>query len=93
MAKVLDTVDRTDAELAAAMRGAVPVEGFVRRLAERHGIAYAAAPTDAVAAAISRLSDAEHQPDGTEDLLLALARAGVISPEERLELHAAYLRQ
>ena len=45
------------------------------------------------AAAASRLSDAEVQPDETADLLLAIYRAGVISNDENIALYNAHLRQ
>jgi hypothetical protein len=77
----------------AAIAGRVSVSAFVKRLAARAGVAYRPELTDQIAASISRLSDAEHVPDGVEDLLLALQRAAAITEAERFGLHAAYLRQ
>lgn len=38
-------------------------------------------------------SGAGFGPDEIEDMLIALTRAGVISEQQRFDLHAAYLRQ
>ena len=49
---------------------------------------------DTFVSAVTRLcSDIEVTLDRTERLLVGLARAGVISDEQRFELHAGYLRQ
>jgi hypothetical protein len=66
---------------------------WIREAARRHGVRFREAPVDTFAAAVSRLSDAAVQLDQTEQLLLALARAGVVSDTQRFALHAAYLRQ
>ena len=63
-------------------------------LAHRHGITAAPKPVDTFVSAVTRLcSDVEVTLDHTERLLVGLARAGVISDEQRFELHAGYLRQ
>ena len=63
-------------------------------LAHRHGITAAADPVDTFVNAVTRLcSDSEVTFDHTERLLLGLARAGVVTDEQRFVLHAAYLRQ
>ena len=63
-------------------------------LAHRHGITAAAEPVDAFVNTMTRLcSDIEVTFDHTERLLIGLARAGVISDEQRFELHAGYLHQ
>ena len=63
-------------------------------LAHRHGITGAAEPVDAFVSAVTRLcSDVEVTLDHTECLLVGLTRAGIISDEQRFELHAGYLRQ
>jgi formylmethanofuran dehydrogenase subunit E-like metal-binding protein len=63
--------------------------GFARL----HEVAYQPTLDGAFAADVSRLSDAEVVPDAVEDLLQALTRAGVITHELRLVLHAIYLRE
>ncbi len=87
-AKTIDPIT-----LADALTGRAPVAAFVAGLATDRVVAYIPVVADALAGAISRLSDAEHAPDSTEDHLVALARAGVITEGERFALHAAYLRQ
>jgi hypothetical protein len=69
------------------------IAAFVRRLATEHGIAYRPTALDALAAAISRLADDETAPYETADLLLCLARAGVLAEPKRFALHAACLRE
>ena len=58
-----------------------------------HGITAAPAPIDAFADAAARLSDAEVTFDHIERLLLGLARANLVTDEQRFALHAAYLHQ
>ena len=65
----------------------------ISTLAWTHGITAEPAPIDAFADAAARLSDAEVTFDRTERLLLGLARADLITDEERFALHAAYLLQ
>ena len=63
-------------------------------LARRHDISAAAEPVDTFVEAATRLyGDAEVTFDHTERLLLGLARAGIVTDEQRFALHAAYLRQ
>ncbi|OYV24660.1 MAG: hypothetical protein B7W99_01190 [Rhodospirillales bacterium 20-58-10] len=75
------------------MNDGTNIAAFARDLAARHGVTFADNALDRFATAVSRLSDAEVQPVATEDLLVALARAGVISTHDGLVLHDAYLRQ
>ena len=58
-----------------------------------HGITAEPAPIDAFADAAARLSDAEVTFDHIEGLLLGLARANLVTDEQRFALHAAYLHQ
>ena len=53
----------------------------------------APAPIDGFADAAARLSDAEVTFDYIERLLLGLARANLVTDEQRFALHAAYLHQ
>lgn len=66
---------------------------WIRDQARRHGVTFAETPVDTFAAGVSRLSDAGVQLDETEQLLLALERAGIVSGTQSFALHAAYLRQ
>ncbi len=87
-AKTIDPIT-----LADALAGRAPVALFVAGLAADRGVTYVPAVGDALAGAISRLSDAAHVSDSTEDRLIALVRAGAITEGERFALHAAHLRQ
>jgi hypothetical protein len=69
------------------------VAAAISTLAWTHGITAEPAPIDAFADAAARLSDAEVIFDRTERLLLGLARADLITDEQRFALHAAYLHQ
>ena len=69
------------------------VDVYVRQLARKNRVQYKPASTDALAATFARLSDAEHNPDEIEHLLLALSRAGIITRQARFKLHTAYLKQ
>ncbi len=69
-AKTIDPIT-----LADALTGRAPVAAFVAGLAADRGVSYIPVVGDALAGAISRLSDAEHVPDSTEDRLVALTRA------------------
>lgn len=86
--------DRTDhLDIAAALRSGANVAALVRDLAHAHSVSSAASPVDMFAGAVSRLADADVQTDETEDLLVALTRAGVISSTDSMALHATHLRQ
>lgn len=87
------TTDLDLTGLNGAIAGKTKAATWVRDTARRHGVTFAETPVDAFAAAVSRLSDAGVQLDQTEQLLLALARAGIVTDAQRFALHAAYLRQ
>ena len=76
-----------------ALRPAGPAEVTIRDLAREHGVTYEPTPLDAFATDASRLSAAEVTPDAVEDLLQALARAGVVPVRESILLLADYLRE
>ena len=70
------------------------VEAFILELAATHGVRYVRGPYDDLAIAlITRLDDVEAVMDDIENLLLALARAKVISTREMISLHFAYFRE
>lgn len=76
------------------MSGVSDAAAAIGTLARRHGISVAAESVDVFADAAARLcGDAEVTFDHTERLLLGLARAGIVTDEQRFALHAAYLRQ
>ena len=91
LARPAGRTDRID--IAAALRSGANVAGFVRDLAQAHGVSSADSTLDTFARAASRLSDAEVQTDETEDLLVALVRAGIITSTDSMALQAAHLRQ
>ena len=65
----------------------------ISTMAWTHGITAAPAPIDGFADAAARMSDAEVTFDHIERLLLGLARANLVTDEQRFALHAAYLHQ
>lgn len=79
--------------LEDAITGKTKAARWIHDTARQHGVSYTDLPLDRFAAAVSRLSDADVQFDQTEELLLALARAGIVSSTQSFGLHAAYLRQ
>lgn len=86
----------TDTDLAGlddVIAGKTKAASWIRHTARRHGVTFTEAPVDTFAVAVSRLSDAGIRLDHTEQLLLALARAGIVSDTHRFALHAAYLPQ
>lgn len=87
------TAEISQADLDAARSGRISVSIFARQLAHAHKIEAATGHLDTFAAAASRLADAEVCPDATEDLLVALVRAGVISSADSMALQAAHLHQ
>ncbi len=69
------------------------VAAEIADLGRRHNVIYRHTELDELAYHFSRLSDAEVTPDDTENLLIALVRAGVISDAQSMQLLGAYLRQ
>lgn len=65
----------------------------IRALAQQHQVTYIETPNDVLAHHITRLSGDDVELDDTEQLLVALQRAGHISRAEVVRLQAAYLRQ
>ena len=85
-----DTLDRsTEPDLS----GVGDVATAISTLAWMHGVTAAPEPVDTFADAAARLCDTGVTFDHIERLLLGLARAGVVTDEQRFALHAAYLRQ
>lgn len=76
------------------MNGMGDATAVVSALARRYGITTASEPVDAFADAVTRLcGDARVTFDHIERLLLGLARAGIVTDEQRFALHATYLLQ
>jgi hypothetical protein len=62
-------------------------------LARQHGVTYTSMPLDKLGDAMARLAGDDMELDDTERLLLALERAGHLSPADANRLHVAYMRQ
>lgn len=69
------------------------VAAAISTLAWTNGVTAQPQPIDTFADAAARLCDTEITLDHIEHLLLGLARARVITDEQRFALHAAYLLQ
>jgi hypothetical protein len=70
------------------------VADYVRELADRHSITYTQTELDRFAETASRLvGDDLAPPDETENLLVALFRAGVIDGPTRTRLLARHINQ
>ena len=65
----------------------------VQRIAREHNVVFKRAPIDDLTDAASRLAGSEVAFDDTEQLLVALGRAGVLNGRDSVMLHAAHLRQ
>lgn len=65
---------------------------YVRQLAKREGIAFAPTYADLWAKAVTTLAGDEVKSDKTDDLLVALTRAGKLSPRDMTRLVIAHHR-
>jgi hypothetical protein len=65
----------------------------VQQLAKENGVVYKKTANDALAEVITRLSDDNVVTDATEDLIVALKRANVISGEVMVSLLGQHLRE
>ena len=93
MASASSALPVVEDDLARALQGQLPVVAFVQRLADQHCVSGDPSALDGFAFHVSRLSDAEVHPDRTEDLLIALVREGVLTPQQSMRLQAEHLRQ
>ena len=69
-----------------------PTAIYVRQLAKREGIAFAPTFADVWAKAVTQLAGDEIQSDQVDDLLVALMRAGKLSPRDMTKLVVAHHR-
>ena len=72
--------------------GKNPTAIYVRQLAKREGIVFAPTFADVWAKAVTRLAGDEIQTDKVDDLLVALTRAGKLSPRDMTKLVVAHHR-
>ena len=68
------------------------VSVYVRQLAIREGIVFAPTYADFWASAVTKLAGDEVKSDATDDLLVALTRAGKLSPRDMTKLVIAHHR-
>jgi len=73
-------------------RRANPIAIYVRKLAKREGVTFMPTFADLWAAAVTKLAGDEVSSDRTDDLLVALARAGKLSPRDMTKLVVAHHR-
>lgn len=80
-------------DLKRARRGrSDPTAIYVRQLAKREGIVFAPTFADLWAKAVTKLAGDEVNSDKTDDLLVALTRAGKLSPRDMTRLVIAHHR-
>jgi hypothetical protein len=85
--------DRRDDRTPLDVAGIGAAAAAITAMASTHGITGEPEPIDAFADAVIRLCATEVTFDHIELLLLGLARADLITDEQRFALHVAYLRQ
>ncbi len=71
----------------------VGVDNYVQRLARKHKIKYVFSYMDQWAETVTRLAGDSVRQDRTEDLLIALKRAGKITQQDVARLTVNYLRE
>jgi len=69
------------------------VNEYIRALAEHNGVVYSKTSGDELAEIITRLADDDVKMDETEQLLIALERAGILPHKSVLPIHINYLRE
>lgn len=84
--------NRTLALKRAKQRRNDPTAIYVRQLAKREGIVFAPTFADLWARAVTKLAGDEVKSDKTDDLLVALTRAGKLSPRDMTKLVIAHHR-
>jgi hypothetical protein len=83
---------RTQDLKRARRRRSDPTAIYVRQLAKREGIVFAPTFADIWAKAVTKLAGDEVKSDKTDDLLVALTRAGKLSPRDMTRLVIAHHR-
>lgn len=84
--------NRTQALKRVKQRRNDPTAIYVRQLAKREGIVFAPTFADLWAKAVTKLAGDEVKSDKTDDLLVALTRAGKLSPRDMTKLVIAHHR-
>ena len=95
-----DAAERRDMARSMQRRAALnrhtrvtPTARFVRRLAKQSDVRFAPTYGDRWADTVTRLAGDEVRTDATDDLLVALARAGKLTPREMTNLVMAHQRE
>lgn len=83
---------RAHAVKKARQRRHDPTANYVRQLAKREGIVFAPTFADRWAKAVTQLAGDDIKSDKTDDLLVALTRAGKLSPRDMTKLVIAHHR-
>lgn len=83
---------RAYAAKQARQRRNDPTANYVRQLAKREGVVFAPTFADRWAKAVTRLAGDDVKSDKTDDLLVALTRAGKLSPRDMTKLVIAHHR-
>lgn len=78
---------------ATARRRITPTARHVQLLARRSGISFVQTYTDRWANAVTQMAGDQVRSDATDDLLVALLRAGKVSPREMASLVIAHHRE
>jgi hypothetical protein len=89
---VPETAPPLDAHAMAIPVG-MSVAGFVRSLAEEHGVVYVPGPYDAWANKVTELCGDEVVSDDIDNLILALRRTNVITKQQRMWLIVACYKE
>lgn len=71
----------------------VGVKAYIEALAQQHGIVYKRTALDDLAETFSRLSDKEVSLDATQDLLVAILRAKIITGRQGMRLLHNYMKE
>lgn len=72
---------------------ATGMKNFVESLAAEHGVSFTRSSLDDLADTFTRLSDDEVQSDSTQDLIVELKRANVISASEMVLILGKYIEE
>lgn len=95
LAQALARVERLrgQSQKQAAQRRLTPTARYVLKLARHEGVAFAPTFADRWASAVTRLAGDDVKSDRTDDLLVALTRAGKLPPSDMVKLVMAHHRE
>jgi hypothetical protein len=90
--KLNGTSSRTLARKRVKQQFRDPAALYVRQLAKREGIVFVPTFADIWATAVTKMAGDEVKSDSTDDLLVALTRAGKLTPRDMTKLVIAHHR-